>query len=495
MPIVKFLPSKKEIEVSGEMTVLQAAQLAGIHQEAPCGGHGKCGKCKVLINGKETLACRTYIDEDMIVTIPRMSEKSQILSGGIALESKVQPVKDGKCHIGVDIGTTTVVAYLLDGETGVILDTESMLNPQSLYGADVISRIQAAVNGKLEDLSRRIREGIWLLTKKLCSNHKLSLETIGTMAVVANPAMQQLFFGKSLENLAKPPFLPAFSHTEILSLSDFFPVKGDGKLLVVPDIAGYVGADTMGCILSTGMYLDSGVTLMIDIGTNGEMVLGNSEKMVACSTAAGPALEGGRISCGMRGCQGAIDHVWLEREKLRFSVIGGVEPKGICGSGLIDVIAEMWKLGIINQRGRIQKNYKGEGKTRSYELTPQVILTQDDVREVQMAKGAIAAGIILMMREMKINMDDIQKVILCGAFGTYMNSESACEIGLLPKKLLGKIRSGGNAAGMGSRLIALDQEKFLLTDKLLKKIRPMELAAFPQFQRIFAENMMFPAKE
>lgn len=570
MPIIKFLPMEKEIEVSGDTSILQAEQMLGIRQDAPCGGHGKCGKCKVIMNGQEVLACKTMVSEDMTVTVEHELQEMQILEEGISSgkmkipENKIllHPVQDGRCHIGVDIGTTTVAAYLLDGVSGEVLDTRSMLNPQFPYGSDVISRIQAAMDGKLTELTGLIRDGVWSLVVGLCEANNLKTEEIGTMAVVANPAMQQIFFGVPVENLAKPPFSPVFTKAEVRRLADYFPIHSEcidsdrtdakadgeekchnttasgteGKLLVVPDIAGYVGSDTMGCILSTGMYQDKQMTLMIDIGTNGEMVLGNCERMAACSTAAGPALEGGRISCGMRGSVRAIDHVWIEDGELYYSVIGDKEQKkvqkheatdakvvcerempdrtdskeacekempdeadvkavcekGLCGSGIIDVVAAMLDLGIVNKRGRIQKDYRGEGKERIYDLTDHISLTQEDIREVQMAKGAIAAGIHLLMKHLQVTMEDIDQVILCGAFGNYMKPESACRIGLLPGELLGKIKAGGNAAGTGSRQMAVDCEKFYLTDELQKKTEAIELASFPEFQRIYAENMMFP---
>ena len=495
MAKIKFLPSGISVEVSKGTTVLQAEQLAGIRQDAPCGGHGTCGKCKVIIEGKEVPACQTVVKNDMEVTVLSELKDAEILTEGIRNQFVVNPVQEGGCHIAVDIGTTTVVAYLLDGKTGEILGNQSMLNPQFSYGADVISRIQAALKGKQEEQTSLIREGVWSLIRSLCETHKIPTADIGTVAIVANPAMQQLFFGVSPENLSKPPFAPHFTKTEVLQMNQYFPVSGNGKLLVVPDIAGYVGADTVGCILSTGMYQDSRMTLMIDIGTNGEMVLGNCEKMAACSTAAGPALEGGRISSGMRGSKGAIDHVWWEKEKLCFSVIGNEKPQGICGSGMIDAVAVMLEQEILNKRGRIQKDFRCEGKERIYDLAEGVSLNQKDIREIQMAKGAIAAGIDLLMKHLQITMEEIDRVILCGAFGTYMNSDSACLIGLLPQELRERIETGGNAAGMGSVMMALDKEKFALTNEILNRTEGIELASFPEFQRIYASNMMFPEKE
>lgn len=494
MPSIKFLPWGKTVEVDPGTTVLLAEQMAGIPQDAPCGGHGECKKCKVWIQGREVLACATKIWEDTEVTVKEAPRKARILSEGMDSGFTLQPVKEGACHIGVDIGTTTVVVYLLDGKTGEILGTRSMLNPQFPYGADVISRIQAAAGGHREELTRLIREGVWSLISGACREYGKETDEIGTVAVAANPAMQQLFFGREVDNLARPPFSPVFNKTEVLLLRDYFPVKGSGKLLVIPDIAGYVGADTMSCLLATGMYQAEPVTLLIDIGTNGEMVLGNREKMAACSTAAGPALEGGRITSGMRGSPGAIDHVWLDAGAVRVSVIGEGEEKGICGSGIIDAAAAMVDLGILNKRGRIQKDYRENGKERIYALTERVSLTQEDIREIQMAKGAIAAGIRILMEHLGIKMEEIAQVILCGAFGNYMNPESACSIGLLPAELRSRIKAGGNAAGMGSRIMALDREKFFLTDTLLQKIEAVDLASFPEFQRIYAANMMFPEK-
>lgn len=489
---VYILPAKKEIEVEENTTILRAEQLAGIRQDTPCGGYGICRKCKVLADGREVLACRTAIRKNMTVTVLSDISATRVLTDSSQTDIRVNPVREGNIHASVDLGTTTVVCYLMDGKDGHILDVESMLNPQFPYGADVISRIQAALRDDAMDaLIRLVREGIWDLVRKCCLKTGRKPEEIGTFTLVGNPTMQQLFMGVSPENLARPPFQPVLTKPEVHGLSEFFPVESEGVFLVIPDVAGYVGADTMGCILSSGMYKEDLITLLVDIGTNGEMVLGNREKMVACSTAAGPALEGGRISCGMRAASGAVDHVWLESGEIRCSVIDHVEPKGFCGSGLIDAVAVMLNLDALNRRGRIIKNYELSGEERIFAFSGSAVLTQKDIREVQMAKGAIAAGITLLIKQMGITEKDIGRVILCGAFGSYMNPESAARIGLIPEILLPKVIQAGNAAGAGSRMIALNQDIFRETGTLLKGIREIELASLPEFQRVFASQMMF----
>lgn len=229
---------------------------------------------------------------------------------------------------------------------------------------------------------------------------------------------------------------------------------------------------------------------MVDIGTNGEMVLAHNRRMTACSTAAGPALEGANIRFGMRGAEGAIDHVWVEDGEIHCSVIGGRKAAGICGSGIIDAIAALLDLKLLNKRGRIQSAVEIDDQ-RIVRLTDTVYLTQEDIRQVQMAKGAIAAGIHLMCAHLDITPADIHHVILAGAFGSYMNPESACRIGLLPKELLGKISAGGNLAGIGSKMLAINKEQLPLTQDLLSRIEFLELADLPAFQKTFAKCMGF----
>lgn len=479
---------KRTIAAAEKTTLLALLRSYSLAPEAPCGGHGTCGKCKVLVDGTEQLACQTVVDRDMTVSLQEKPDRTNVLEAGLDITVPMTPVQSGYL-LAFDIGTTTVVGYLLD-EQGHEISSASMLNPQEPFGADVISRIQLALNGEADAMTACIREGLSKLTKEACEKAGVEPSQIGVVCVVGNPCMQQLFLGMSVKNLATVPFAPSITASNITSAKDIVPLWENAVLLTPPDISGYIGADTMGCILSTRMYAGDAITLMVDIGTNGEMALGNKMRMTACSTAAGPALEGAKIKFGMRGAPGAIDHVWVEDGKIRCSVIGGGEAKGICGSGLIDAVASFLELGLLNARGRLLTSEEMDGE-RIARLTDTFYITQNDIREVQMAKGAIAAGISLMARELGIEISQIDKVLLAGAFGSFLKPESACRIGLLPDELLEKITAVGNAAGSGAKMMACSKDEFARTDELISHIEFIELASLPDFQREFAKNMRF----
>ena len=483
MPKLHMDPQNIDCTVSQGTNLMTALQDSHVFLDAPCGGNGKCGKCKVLVDGQEVLACQITVDADMTVTIPDKSGL-HVLQTGIAVNQRLDPIRDGYL-LAFDIGTTSVVCFLLDGKSGAELAKSSMLNPQASFGADVISRIQAALRGELEQETKIIREGMTSLILQVCADAKIDPAEIGVVSVVGNPAMQQLFLGISPENLAGVPFAPALTEAKTIPCESILPICTIAVMLVIPDISGYIGADTMGCVLSTELYKKEEITLMVDIGTNGEMVLGNKDRMIACSTAAGPALEGANIQFGMRGADGAIDHVWLENGEIKYSVIGGGDAKGICGSGLIDAIAVGLEMGLLNKRGRILN------EDHVFRITETIYLTQDDIRQVQLAKGAIYAGIFLMAKQLGLVIQDIQKVQLAGAFGNYLNPKSACRIGLIPEELLDKIEAVGNAAGSGAKILACDQALLPLTQTLTEKIEFLELASLPEFSRTFAKSMNF----
>lgn len=474
---VTVLPQQRNIQAQPGETLLSVLCRAGLAPEAPCGGSGTCGKCKVLLDGREVLSCQTPVNRDMTVTLPPEPD-ALILTDGIANEL---PAEGGLC-LAIDIGTTTVAAYLL--ENGRVLATESRKNPQASFGADVISRLQYARKGHGAELTAAIKACVTDMTAALL--RKSGKTQPDTVCVVGNPAMQQLFLGMTTENLTKPPFSPLLTKAEVLEGGQVLPLWAGAELLMVPNISGYIGADTVACILATGMEHEDKLTLLVDIGTNGEMVLGNKDRLVVCATAAGPALEGAGIQHGMQAATGAIDHV---DHDFSCHVMGGGNATGICGSGLLDAIAAGLHRGLINQRGRILN------EEHTLPLADGIALTQEDIRQFQQAKGAIAAGIRLMADHLGVTLEDIEQVYLAGAFGTFLDPHSACRTGLIPAELEEKIRPIGNAAGSGAKKIACSRDAFTHTDHIVSKAELLELATQPAWAKCFAQSMRFDSEE
>lgn len=455
----------------------------GLAPNAPCGSQGTCGKCSVLIDGTSTPSCQITVHAPFEIIIPS-GEAMEILA-----PEKTASIPSGSLCAAVDIGTTSVVSALVD-ETGEILAVKAVPNPQGPFGADVVSRIRAALSGEMERMTRLIRSCVNGLLAACCEEAGIPPERIRTVCIVGNPAMQQLFLDICPRNLVEIPFSPVLTHSYTCLCGDILTVCPQAQLLTAPDISGYVGADTVGCILAEALHQAAEPTLLVDIGTNGEMVLCAGGRMITCATAAGPALEGANIVCGMTAAPGAIDHVWLEEEKIRFSTIGNAPAKGICGSGLIDGVAVLLDLEKLNERGRILLDKEQYGQRVVY-LTDSVFLTQEDIRQVQLAKGSIRAGIELMANEMGIRVADISCCLLAGAFGTYLKPESACRIGLLPPELAGRIRPVGNGALKGAQQMAAAPELLLTADQIVKESQYLELASLPEFPKTFAKAMRF----
>ena len=470
---VTFLPDNRTVTVDAGATLLQAQIQAGLRPDAPCGGKGTCGKCRVMLEGTEVLACQTLVDRNMTV-LTEEEENIRILTTGVQVSTR--PDGENAYVLAYDIGTTTVVAYLLDGHTGALLAQGSAMNPQGQYGADVISRIQYALKEGSDTMSGCIREAMERIAEQTATKAGIGLHQITASAIVGNTAMHHLMLGIDPKPLVTPPYMP--------NIADAMERNG---ARILPNIAGFVGGDTVGCMVATRFDQLENLTLLIDIGTNGEMVLGNKDRCIACSTAAGPAFEGAKISCGMRGAEGAVDHVTAEGDQINYHVIGEGEPRGLCGSGLLDLVAVLLDLGIISESGRM--------KNKAYTLCPNVTLTQKDVREVQLAKAAIRAGIELLAEKMGVAVEDIRRVYLAGAFGNYMNPASACRIGLIPPVLLDRIVPIGNAAGEGAKLCALNRAEFTYSQELAKTTEFLELASLPQFQDRYVDALEFCEEE
>lgn len=487
---VRFVNENIAVETAEGKTLLEVEIEAGFVPDAPCGGNGKCGKCEAFVNGERVLACQYRIHGNIAVeTLQEATGKEQILLSGTGRRVKFRPELlqadlDSPLLAAVDLGSTTIVVYLLDGENGKLLGTRSMMNPQRQYGADVVMRSSYALENGAEILSKCVREAVNTLLRETAAGCGRSREEIIRVVMVGNTCMHHLFLEIPVDTLVLAPYEPKVKDAVDVRAAEYgLILHPTARLLWLPNIGGFVGADTVGCMLAAGMDELDELTLLVDIGTNGEMVLGDRRGMTACSTAAGPAFEGAKITCGMRGSEGAIDRVWLENGKINYHVIGETEPVGICGSGLLDAAACLLQAGAMDSSGKLKETWY---------FTPKVFLNQKDMRELQLAKAAIAAGIVLLCRQRGVALQEIKEVQLAGAFGNYLDPASACAIGLLPKELKDKSRPVGNAAGIGAQIAAISAEEFEYGRRLAAEAEFLELAMDPEFQDVYVDELEFP---
>ncbi len=415
----------------------------------------------------------------------------------------------------VDIGTTTIASYLVDLRSAKRLCVNSLLNPQKIYGADVISRIKHTMDSAegLEQLHSQIVNAINASVSVMCSQARISPDNIYAITLVGNTTMLHLLLKVDPRYIASAPFTPAFTATVKLRAQELgISINPDGLVCVLPTVSAYIGADTVGAVLSTGMHTQADTSLLIDIGTNGEIVLGNRDRLYACSSAAGPAFEGANIRNGMGSIAGAISTVSL-RQGLSCTTIGDMRPIGICGTGVVDALAQLLEVGIVDETGRIDMEWKPKVPGQAAlaerlsavdgmnafimcnkEETPicrEIAITQKDIRELQNAKAAIAAGINVLVKKAGISFNDIKTVYLAGGFGSYINIESALKIGLIPSALEGKIQTVGNAAGQGAIETLINSDSLKTAEEISRRIKYIELSASKDFNDYYVECMMF----
>ena len=526
-------------KTAGKPTILEYCRSHGVTGiEAPCGGKGTCGKCKVTVIKpyyKEVLACQTKICDGMEIIVgggtitgvgTDMNEAKVSASDEMVVlvdrksdmqENPVSVYGNHSSNAGTlaacDIGTTTVVCYLIDKETGQIIAVRSGANPQRSFGADVLSRIDAAAraddndkaNGGLQMMQTQIVSLLngWIsemLTE--CGRTKVS-----RFSVAGNTVMCHLLMGISPEKLGKAPFMPDEYFGREFNPLDI-GLENCQTMIIFPAVSGFVGGDITAGMMETVNCRK--LTLYLDIGTNGEMALGKGDRYVCCATAAGPAFEGAQIEMGMPASKGAVDKVWLEGRRIKYSVIGNDRPVGLCGSGLIDALAVLLKAGIIDENGTILSGQElpilfrsyvfeveAEETARSTEsslavhIAPGVYITQEDIRKLQLAKGAIAAGIDILFKEYGCKPCDLDILTFAGGFGNYIDKASAAAIGLFPPELLDRAKEVGNAAGNGAVSAALSQEAWESALDISGKMRYIELASYPHFDEIYVEHMNF----
>ena len=497
--LLHFINEELTVDAEADITLLQAQRAAGLVPDAPCGGKGTCGKCLVDIRTAQAGAwipvksCQTVIDRELWVraagrkdmhVLTHGEENDTLWEPHTQVLSLFTPSEPGYLA-AFDVGTTTLAGYLMRQE-GTVARAGSP-NPQAQFGADVIQRADYAMKHGTRELSQCVREAVDHLLGQLCAQANIRREEVLAVSLVGNTCMHHLFLGISPASLALAPYQPAVREGLILSCAEYgVHAHPRASLFVLPVIAGFVGADTVGCLLAGDWAHREKLTLLIDIGTNGEIVLGNRHRMIACSTAAGPAFEGALISCGMRGAPGAVDHVWLEDGQIRHSVIGGGKALGICGSGLIDLAAVLLRNGDMDETGLLT-----EGSSFLLPGT-ELSLTQKDIRQLQLAKAAISAGIRLLIRHWGASPEEIEEVCVAGAFGTFMNPKSACDIGLIPRELGNRIQLKGNWAGAGAQLALRSRSAWELARAIAAKAEFLELASVADFQDAFIDELEFP---
>ncbi len=470
---------RRSIEAQEGDTLLAALRRCGIEQgEAPCGGQGKCGKCRVLCDGEEVLACSAAAREGCEVTLPERGAVRALASA----PERIAPEGSG-LGLAVDVGTTTVAAALYDRGEGRLLGRVSGRSAQRFYGADVISRIQAWENGESEGLTAAVRRQMGEMLDSLCAASGREREDVTLLSVAGNTVMEHILDGLSPVGIGRAPFTPLSLFGDVRAASAWLPdLFCAARAYLAPAVSGYVGGDITAGLCAAGGDRAEGLWLYMDVGTNGEMALGNADGWLCCATAAGPAFEGAEISCGMDGSPGAVDKVWAEHGEVRADVIGEGEAKGLCGSGLIDAVAALLETGELSEAGRLEEPRRM--------LSGEVYLSREDVRQVQLAKAAVRAGAETLLELTGHKAEDVTDLVIAGGFGAYMDANSALAIGLLPEVPRERIRHVGNAALSGAAM-ALTEEGRRRIDALREKCTYFELSGSAVFRELYIDCMAF----
>ncbi len=550
MITVRFEPGGRTAEVPRGTTILAAARQAGQEIAATCGARGRCRSCRVQIvagpvppaaladriqlgddevRERFRLACQTEVGEPLTVLIAPVLEEVafQILSdtraplsaAGFLLDSGVETepgdTRQSAYGLAFDIGTTTVVGYLVDLQSGTVDATAASLNPQAAFGGDLMSRIAFAQESpsNVRTLQARIVRLLNGQIQELCSAAGIRRDAIYKTVIVGNTVMHHLFLGIDPTQVGQAPYAPSVRHSLRLRADEAgLRLNPQVPVFLLPLVAGFVGADTVGMVLSMRLDASTEPRIAADIGTNGEVVLKSPDGLFACSAPAGPALEGGQLQCGMRGARGAIDQVQIGSD-VAYHVIGGGAPLGVCGSGVLDAVAGMLDAGILDASGRLHPDAPdavpdalrrrvvafaddmpafvlawGAETASGHDI----VLTQADIRQVQLAKGAIRSGIAILGEVGGAPEDRIAELMLAGGFGNYLNVRSAVRIGLIPALPRDRINYVGNAAGLGAQMALVSETERRRADELATKIQHVSLATHPEFQDVFLEAVAFP---
>jgi uncharacterized 2Fe-2S/4Fe-4S cluster protein (DUF4445 family) len=404
--------------------------------------------------------------------------------------------------LAVDLGTTKIAGYLVDLESGRTMASRGIMNPQIAYGEDVVARLSRAIESREESsrLQQLAAGGLNQLAMELCSEVGTEPEEIVEVVVAGNTAMHHLLLGLAVDQLAAAPYVPTISAPLDVKARDIALRLAAGAYVhMLPNIAGYVGSDHVAMMLATELQKAQGVVLALDIGTNTEVCLVSRGEMWSVSCASGPAFEGAHIHQGMRAAAGAIERLCITGGRVEYQTIGGTPPTGLCGSGIVDAVAHLYRAGVLNRRGRmdLKPGVRVREDQREFVLVPEsagserppILVTQQDVRQVQLAKGAIRAGIRVLVESRGLSEEEIDQVIIAGAFGTYIDVASAITIGMLPSLPLDRFHQVGNAAGKGATLALVSLDKRHEAHAIARQAGYIELAGYPDFMNIFVQAM------
>lgn len=482
--MVKAYDSKGNLlnEIDGKNDDILFAVLneAGYRLNASCGGRGTCLKCKVIVDDEEVLSCKFRIKGDHNVVVPDYAVKP-MKSFVLTTDDKVRGISDTEENISVgvavDIGTTTVAAYFYNLDNKELIHIESALNPQAQFGADVITRIDYTM--KNSEGTKKMQSLIIDCLKGMFGKYR----NISKCVISGNTTMLHFLVGEETRSLAVAPYVPVFTEARIFDNDELG--LGIDKVILLPSISAFVGGDITAGIISTKMHESKKNILFIDMGTNGEMVLNKGGDLIAASTACGPAFEGANIKCGMGGIAGAICKFEEETDGFTYNTLGDEEARGICGSGLIDIIAYLLKKEYIEDNGFMEEDFI---------IATGVYITPKDVREFQNAKAAIGAGIRTMAKVAGIELEEIEEVRLAGGFGSFIDIENAINATLLPYEFRGKCKSVGNTSGKGACDVLLDEKMLDVCTEVSKKVNYIELAENKYFSDFFVMSMFFESE-
>lgn len=458
------------------------------------------------------------IDYEILKILPEILRNSDwkisiiIFNNKKIIDIQFEDIQKGLYGLAIDVGTSKLVIHLIDLINGKTIGMGSIENPQVLYGEDIISRINYASmrHENLKILQKLVIDGVNKILDELCVKHGVCRDEIYEAVIVGNTAMHHIFMGISPKYLALSPYVPVLKRSMNLMARDLgININSKGIITFLPIIAGFVGSDAIADVLATDIHKSKEKSILIDIGTNTEIFVGNVDELICCSCASGPAFEGMHIKYGIKAIEGAIEKVKINSNlEVEYEVIGDVKPKGICGSAVLDVVAELFKNGVIDRFGRFNVNVKSnriKKGDRGFEfilafsnetsINKDISINQKDIREVQLAKAAIYSGCSILMKKRNFIVDEIDKVFIAGAFGNYINIENAKIVGLIPDVSVDKIRFVGNTAVIGAKMALLSNEIRSEAELLIDKIHYHELAADPEFQKEFINAIPIPHKQ